>query len=179
MGPALSLQRSLIVDALGAIVVALVVATIVGLIVLWPHRRLATHGQLGPVRTYSAVTERTKNLPCSCLLRTAARCRGEATRRAAEGPDDGADDRLGGRSVVALTRRSHPGLQRTWGRKGASAYIEPYSLRMTLLRPRVDELLPVPAVAPRPPFVHVPAYALPPLPPGAPQPTPSPPEDVY
>jgi hypothetical protein len=32
-----------------------------------------------------------------------------------------------------------------------------YPLRMTLLRPRVDELLPVPAVAPRPPFVHVPA----------------------
>ena len=32
-----------------------------------------------------------------------------------------------------------------------------YSLGMTLLRPRVDELLPVPAVAPRPPFVHVPA----------------------
>jgi len=28
---------------------------------------------------------------------------------------------------------------------------------MTLLRPRMDELLPVPAVAPRPPFVHVPA----------------------
>lgn len=30
-------------------------------------------------------------------------------------------------------------------------------LRMTLLRPRVDALLPVPAVAPRPPLVHVPA----------------------
>jgi hypothetical protein len=28
---------------------------------------------------------------------------------------------------------------------------------MTLLRPRVNELLPIPAVAPRPPFVHVPA----------------------
>jgi len=28
---------------------------------------------------------------------------------------------------------------------------------MTSLRPRVDELLPVPAVAPRPPVVHVPA----------------------
>jgi hypothetical protein len=28
---------------------------------------------------------------------------------------------------------------------------------MTLLRSRVNELLPVPAVAPRPPFVHVPA----------------------
>jgi len=32
-----------------------------------------------------------------------------------------------------------------------------YSQRMTLLPPRVDELLPVPAVAPRPPFVRVPA----------------------
>jgi len=32
-----------------------------------------------------------------------------------------------------------------------------YPLGMTLLRPRVDELLPVPAVAQRPPFVHVPA----------------------
>jgi hypothetical protein len=32
-----------------------------------------------------------------------------------------------------------------------------YPLRMTLLRPRVDELLPVLPVAPRPPFVHVPA----------------------
>jgi hypothetical protein len=31
-----------------------------------------------------------------------------------------------------------------------------YSLHMTLLRPRVDLLLPVPVVAPRPPFVHVP-----------------------
>jgi hypothetical protein len=30
-------------------------------------------------------------------------------------------------------------------------------VRMTLLRPRVDALLPVPAVAPRPPLVHVPA----------------------
>ncbi len=30
-------------------------------------------------------------------------------------------------------------------------------LRMTLLRPRVDALLRVPAVAPRPPLVHVPA----------------------
>jgi len=28
---------------------------------------------------------------------------------------------------------------------------------MIVLRRRVDELLPVPAVAPRPPFVHVPA----------------------
>jgi len=28
---------------------------------------------------------------------------------------------------------------------------------MTLLRTRVDELLPIPAVAPRPPFVRVPA----------------------
>jgi hypothetical protein len=32
-----------------------------------------------------------------------------------------------------------------------------YSPGMTLLRHRVDALLPVPAVAPRPPFVHVPA----------------------
>jgi hypothetical protein len=32
-----------------------------------------------------------------------------------------------------------------------------YPLCMTLLRPRVDELLPVSAVAPRPPFVHIPA----------------------
>jgi hypothetical protein len=28
---------------------------------------------------------------------------------------------------------------------------------MTLVRPLVDMLLPVPAVAPQPPFVHVPA----------------------
>jgi hypothetical protein len=32
-----------------------------------------------------------------------------------------------------------------------------YPLGMTLLRPRVNELLPVLAVAPRPQFVHVPA----------------------
>lgn len=32
-----------------------------------------------------------------------------------------------------------------------------YPPRMTLLRPRVDERLPVPAIAPRPPLVHVPA----------------------
>jgi hypothetical protein len=32
-----------------------------------------------------------------------------------------------------------------------------YPQRMTSLRARVDELLPVPAVAPWPPVVHVPA----------------------
>ena len=32
-----------------------------------------------------------------------------------------------------------------------------YSLRMTSLRIRVDALLPVSAVVPQPPFVHVPA----------------------
>jgi hypothetical protein len=32
-----------------------------------------------------------------------------------------------------------------------------YLLGMTFLRSRIEELPPIPAVAPRPPFVHVPA----------------------
>jgi hypothetical protein len=44
-------------------------------------------------------------------------------------------------------------------RSGRSAFASKLAIlfRMTLLRPRVDEHLPVSAVAPRPPFVHVPA----------------------
>jgi class 3 adenylate cyclase len=40
---------------------------------------------------------------------------------------------------------------------GVSFVLRRYSQRMTLLRPREDALRPVPAVAPRPPFVHIPA----------------------
>jgi len=48
---------SYLVDVLVAVVALLVIATIVGLAVLWPHGKLGRAGQFGPIRTVGAVAE--------------------------------------------------------------------------------------------------------------------------
>jgi len=52
------------VDALGATVLVLVVSTLVGLALLWPHGSLGRKGQFGPIHTVGAVAERVESMPC-------------------------------------------------------------------------------------------------------------------
>lgn len=55
---------SYLVDALSLVVVVLVVSTLVGLALLWPHGKLGRSGQFGPIRTVGAVAERVETRPC-------------------------------------------------------------------------------------------------------------------
>jgi len=55
---------SYLVDVLVAVVALLVIATIVGLAVLWPHGKLGRAGQFGPIRTVGAVAEQVTTRPC-------------------------------------------------------------------------------------------------------------------
>jgi uncharacterized membrane protein len=53
-----------VVDALVVVLAVLVVATLVGLAVLWPHGKLRQSAQFGPIRTVGAVAERVDTVPC-------------------------------------------------------------------------------------------------------------------
>jgi uncharacterized membrane protein len=60
----LPLSGSYLVDSLVAAVALLVIGTIVGLAILWPHGRLGRAGQFGPIRTVGAVAEHVSTRPC-------------------------------------------------------------------------------------------------------------------
>jgi len=60
----LPLTGSYVVDGLVLTVGALVIATLVGLAVLWPHGRLSHAGQFGPIRTVGGIAERVETVPC-------------------------------------------------------------------------------------------------------------------
>ena len=56
---------SLLVDLSLLAIAAVVVSTIVGVALLWPHGRLARAASLGPIHTVGAVAERVVSRPCS------------------------------------------------------------------------------------------------------------------
>jgi uncharacterized membrane protein len=55
---------SYVVDGLALAVVVLVIATLVGVALLWPHGKLGREAQFGPIRTVGAVAERVESVPC-------------------------------------------------------------------------------------------------------------------
>ena len=65
---------------------ALVLATLVGLVVLWPHGKLQQSGQLGPIHTVGAVAERVDTVRCK--LSASQTCR-VAHIRILDGPQKG------------------------------------------------------------------------------------------
>ena len=82
----LPLTGSYVVDALVLTVSALVLATLVGLVVLWPHGKLQQSGQLGPIHTVGAVAERVDTVRCK--LSASQTCR-VAHIRILDGPGKG------------------------------------------------------------------------------------------
>jgi uncharacterized membrane protein len=80
------LSGSDVVDVLALAVAVLVVATIVGLIVLWPHGKLGRSGQFGPIKTVGAVAQRVLTRPCS--LSASHKCR-ILQAKILDGPDRG------------------------------------------------------------------------------------------
>jgi uncharacterized membrane protein len=58
------LSGSYVVALLAAAVLALVIATLVGLALLWPHGTLGRKGQFGPIHTVGAVADRVESMPC-------------------------------------------------------------------------------------------------------------------
>jgi uncharacterized membrane protein len=72
-GHRLPLTGSYVVDALAVVVAVLVVTTLVGLAVLWPHGRLGHSSNFGPIHTVSAVAARVENVPCK--LSASGECR--------------------------------------------------------------------------------------------------------
>jgi uncharacterized membrane protein len=89
--PTLPSSGSHLVDVLTAAVALLAVATIVGLVVLWPHGKLGRTGQFGPIRTVGAVAESVTTRPCA--LSASHRCR-VATIKILDGPQKGHRTRL-------------------------------------------------------------------------------------
>ena len=85
------MSGSYVVDGLGALLGLLVIATIVGLAVLWPHGSLGRKGQFGPIRTVGGVAESVTTRPCR--LSASHRCR-VATVKILDGPDKGDRTRL-------------------------------------------------------------------------------------
>ncbi|MEN3312514.1 MAG: hypothetical protein V7645_1843 [Actinomycetota bacterium] len=75
-----------LVDALVLAVVILAIATVVGLALLWPHGKLGTPGQFGPIRTVGAVAEKVDSVPCA--LSASHICR-VARIRILDGPQKG------------------------------------------------------------------------------------------
>jgi len=82
----LPVTGSYFVDALAAAVVVIIVFTVVGLVVLWPHGHLARPGNFGPIRTVGAVAEQVHSEPCK--LSASHQCK-VATVKITDGPDRG------------------------------------------------------------------------------------------
>jgi uncharacterized membrane protein len=82
----LPLTGSGLVDALVLALVILAVATVVGLALLWPHGKLGSSGQFGPIRTVGAVAEKVDSVPCA--LSASHICR-VARIRILDGPQAG------------------------------------------------------------------------------------------
>jgi uncharacterized membrane protein len=126
-GPRFPLSGSVVVDALGAVVAVLVLGTIVGLAILWPHGKLAAHGPLGPVRTYGAVIERTHDVPCK--LSASHSCR-IADVKLLTGPQKGDTTQLTTVSEAGALFLSAGDRIRVYKNvvpPGATTHIEPYS----------------------------------------------------
>ena len=86
MRRSLPVTGSRVVDGLAATAIVLAVATVIGLVALWPHGKIGRPGQFGPVRTYGAVTKSVKTR--SCRLSASHRCR-IATVELLDGPQKG------------------------------------------------------------------------------------------
>ena len=82
----LPVTGSYLVDALLVVVLVLVLATLVGLAILWPQGKLRQTGQLGPIHTVGAVAERVDTVPCK--LSASQICR-VAHVRILDGPQKG------------------------------------------------------------------------------------------
>jgi uncharacterized membrane protein len=67
-------------------VAVLAVATLVGIVILWPHGKLGRSSQFGPLRTVAAVAERVEAVPCA--LSASHICR-VAHVRILDGPQKG------------------------------------------------------------------------------------------
>jgi uncharacterized membrane protein len=82
----LPLSGSYLVDVLVLLAIPLVLATLVGLAVLWPHGKLRQASQFGPSRTVGASVERVDSVPCK--LSATQTCR-VAHVRILDGPQKG------------------------------------------------------------------------------------------
>ena len=75
-----------VVEGLVLAVAVLAVATLVGIVILWPHGKLGRSSQFGPLRTVAAVAERVEAVPCA--LSASHICR-VAHVRILDGPEKG------------------------------------------------------------------------------------------
>jgi uncharacterized membrane protein len=75
-----------VVTALAATALLVAIATVMGLVVLWPHGKVGHPGQFGPIRTVGAVAEKVTTKPCR--LSASHRCR-VATIKILNGPQKG------------------------------------------------------------------------------------------
>jgi uncharacterized membrane protein len=82
----LPVTGSYVVDVLVVAVGVIVLFTIAGLVILWPHGHLARPGNFGPIRTVGAVAERVRSEPCR--LSASHQCK-VATVRITDGPQKG------------------------------------------------------------------------------------------
>jgi len=82
----LPLTGSWVVEGLVLAVAVLAVATLVGIVILWPHGKLGRSSQFGPIRTVAAVAERVEAVPCA--LSASHICR-VAHVRILDGPEKG------------------------------------------------------------------------------------------
>jgi hypothetical protein len=90
-------------------------------------RELSSHGQLGPVRTYGAVTEQTKNVPCSL---SASHSCDVAEVKLLDGPQKGQTTELTTVSEAGALSLSPGDRIRVYENvvsKGTTAHVEPYS----------------------------------------------------
>jgi uncharacterized membrane protein len=82
----LPVTGSWVVEALVLAVAVLAIATLVGLVILWPHGKLGRSNDFGPIRTVGAVAETVETVPCA--LSASHTCR-VAHVRILDGPEKG------------------------------------------------------------------------------------------
>jgi uncharacterized membrane protein len=82
----LPVTGSYVVDVLVVAVAVIVLFTVVGLVILWPHGHLARPGNFGPIRTVGAVAEHVHSEPCK--LSASHQCK-VATVKITDGPQKG------------------------------------------------------------------------------------------
>ena len=82
----LPVSGSYVVDGLVLTVAVLVIATVFGLAILWPHGRLDRSAQFGPIRTVGAIAQSVKTVPCA--LSASHTCR-VAQVKILNGPEKG------------------------------------------------------------------------------------------
>jgi uncharacterized membrane protein len=84
--PRLPITGSWVVEGLVLAVAVLAIATLVGLVILWPHGKFGRSNQFGPIRTVGAVAEKVDTVPCA--LSASHTCR-VAHVRILDGPEKG------------------------------------------------------------------------------------------